>query len=71
MSGTSDDAKKPGTEAKPSATDETHTAGGAPTRKAHEDAGDGALAGSIPGGLSSRELRELAESDKTTESGTS
>lgn len=53
------------------AADETHTEGGAPTDQAHEDAGDGTLSGSVPAGLSSRELRELAESDKTDDTGTS
>lgn len=50
--------------------DEAHTEGGAPTDQAHEDAGDGTLSGSIPAGLTSRELRELAESGKTDDGGT-
>ena len=55
----------------PAPGDETHTEGGAPTDQAHEDAGDGTLSGSVPAGLSSRELHELAESDKTDDTGTS
>ena len=63
------DKPKPGPE--PSAGDASHTEGGAPTDKAHEDAGDGSLSGSIPAGLTADELHKIAESDKTTESGTS
>ncbi|WP_043832323.1 hypothetical protein [Muricoccus aerilatus] len=61
---------KPSPAPKPSTDDETHTQGGAPTDQAHEDAGDGTLSGSVPAGLSSRELRELAESGKTDDAGT-
>ncbi|WP_338664074.1 hypothetical protein VQH23_02680 [Pararoseomonas sp. SCSIO 73927] len=49
---------------------DTHTKGGAPTNKAHEEAGDGSLAGSIPAGLGSEELRKLAEGGKTDDGGT-
>ena len=49
---------------------ETHTKGGAPTNQAHEEAGDGTLAGSIPAGLGSEELRKLAEGGKTDDGGT-
>ncbi|MCR0985368.1 hypothetical protein [Roseomonas populi] len=49
---------------------ETHTGGGAPTNKAHEEAGDGTLAGSVPAGLSSEELRKLASGSKTDDGGT-
>src|SRR5918998_2902780 len=52
MSGTDDLADKASPEAKPSAEDGAHTAGGAPTDQAHQDAGDGTLAGSVPAGLS-------------------
>jgi len=62
---------KPSPTPKPTPGDEAHTKGGAPTDQAHEDAGDGTLSGSVPAGLSSRELRELAESDKTDDTGTS
>ncbi|HEY8611417.1 MAG TPA: hypothetical protein VIL69_09035 [Roseomonas sp.] len=71
MSGSGGDKNKASPEAKSEDRNTSHTAGGAPTDKAHEDAGDGSLAGSIPAGLSTRELREIANSDKTTESGTS
>ncbi|MBP0491637.1 hypothetical protein [Roseomonas indoligenes] len=54
----------------PTTGDGTHTAGGAPTNKAHLDDGDGTLTGSVPAGLTSEELRKLAESDKTDNSGT-
>ena len=71
MSGTDDRADKASPEAKPSAEDGAHTAGGAPTDQAHQDAGDGTLAGSVPAGLSLKELREAAKGDKTDDSGTS
>jgi hypothetical protein len=70
MSGTKDDAGKPSPAPKPSAADEAHTEGGAPTDKAHEDAGDGTLSGSVPAGLSADELHELATSDKPDDGGT-
>jgi hypothetical protein len=69
MSGTKNDATKDCPEGTPPGED-CHTAGGAPKDQAHLDAGDGTLTGSVPAGLSSRELRELAESDKTDNSGT-
>lgn len=50
--------------------DDEHTAGGAPTDKAHEDAGDGSLAGAIPAGLSAEELLKIANSGKTDDGGT-
>lgn len=65
----SDDAPK--SPPQPPLADDAHTAGGAPTDQAHEDDGDGSLTGSVPAGLSLKQLREVAESDKTTESGTS
>jgi len=37
-----------------------HTPEGAPTDAAHQDAGDGALTGSVPAGLTTDELRERA-----------
>jgi hypothetical protein len=52
------------------ASTDTHTESGAPTDKAHLEAGDGALLGSIPAGLSIEELREIAASDQIVESGT-
>lgn len=55
----------------PVATPETHTKSGAPTDKAHLEAGDGTLKGSIPAGLSPEELRKIAEEDKSVDSGTS
>jgi hypothetical protein len=64
------EANKPSPEAKASTTDDTHTAEGAPTDQAHQNAGDGTLTGSVPAGLSSRELHKVAISDKTDDSGT-
>lgn len=49
---------------------ETQTASGAPTDKAHQEAGDGTLTGSIPAGLSLEELSKIAEDDQSVESGT-
>ena len=69
MSGTDDHKAKP--EAKPSAEGGGHTEGGAPTDRAHRDAGDGTLTGSVPAGLSLKQLREAANNDKTDDSGTS
>jgi hypothetical protein len=37
-----------------------HTPEGAPTDAAHQDAGDGALTGSVPAGLTTDELRDQA-----------
>lgn len=54
----------------PLSSEETHTEGGAPTDKAHRDAGDGSLTGSVPAGLTPDELRQVAEDDKTVEPGT-
>jgi hypothetical protein len=71
MSGTDDRANKAGPDAEPPAEDDAHTEGGAPTDRAHQDAGDGTLTGSIPAGLSSKQLREAANNDKTDDSGTS
>ena len=53
-----------------SGTNETNTEQGAPTDKAHEDAGDGSLQGSVPAGLTTDELLEQAESPKTDDGGT-
>jgi hypothetical protein len=55
----------------PVASTDTHTRSGAPTDKAHLEAGDGALKGSIPAGLSIEELRQIAEEDQSVDSGTS
>ena len=49
----------------PVASSDTHTESGVPTDKAHLEAGDGALAGSIPAGLSVEELQRIAEQDPT------
>lgn len=70
MSGTGDRANKAEPEAEPSAEDGAHTAGGAPTDRAHQDAGDGTLTGSVPAGLSLEHLRKAANTDKTDDSGT-
>ena len=53
----------------PDASD-THTDQGAPTDKAHQDAGDGSLTGSIPAGLTADELLKLMNSDKPVDGGT-
>ena len=50
MSGNDDRANKASPEAVPSAEDDAHSAGGAPTDQAHRDAGDGTLTGSVPAG---------------------
>ena len=71
MSGTDDHAKNAKPDAEPSAEDGAHTAGGAPTDRAHQDAGDGTLTGSVPAGLSLEQLRKAANTDKTDDSGTS
>ena len=71
MSGTDDRENKASPDAEPSAEDDAHTAGGAPTDQAHRDAGDGTLTGSVPAGLSVEQLREAAKGDKTDDSGTS
>lgn len=49
---------------------ETNTGQGAPTDKAHEDAGDGSLQGSVPAGLTTDELLEQANAPKTDDGGT-
>lgn len=38
-----------------------HTPEGAPTDEAHQEAGDGTLTGSVPGGLTADELDKAAE----------
>jgi hypothetical protein len=48
----------------------THTGQGAPTDREHKEAGDGTLAGSTPAGLTSAELQQQAQSDKTDDGGT-
>jgi len=65
-----DEASRESARGGPLASDETHTASGAPTDKAHLEAGDGTLAGSIPAGLSIEELQAIAEDDQSVESGT-
>lgn len=63
MSGMNDDAGQPGKA-------DEHTEQGAPTDKAHQDAGDGSLTGSTPAGLTVDELLEQANSDKPVDGGT-
>jgi hypothetical protein len=53
-----------------SAADPAHTDAGAPTNQAHRDAGDGTLIGSVPAGLSPKELEDLAQKDQLAEGGT-
>ena len=50
--------------------DGASTEQGAPTDKAHQDAGDGSLTGSTPAGLTVDELLEQANSDKPVDGGT-
>ena len=71
MSGTDDHANKAKPDAELSAEDGAHTEDGAPTDQAHREAGDGTLTGSVPAGLSLKQLREAANNDKTDDSGTS
>ena len=66
-----DDVSKSSGRGGPVASTDTHTSSGAPTDKAHIEAGDGALKGSIPAGLSLEELRKIADEDKSVDSGTS
>ncbi len=54
----------------PAPGDASHTKGGAPTNKAHEDAGDGSLTGATPAGLTVDELLKQANSGKTDDGGT-
>jgi hypothetical protein len=65
-----DEASRESARGGPVASTETHTESGAPTDKAHLEAGDGTLLGSIPAGLSIEELQEIASSDQSVESGT-
>ena len=69
MSGSQDDADTAPSDVEKSASDETHTGQGAPTDQAHQDAGDGALTGSVPAGLTGDELLEQA-SGKLDDGGT-
>jgi len=46
-----------------------HTPGGAPTDATHQDAGDGALTGSVPAGLTTEELSERASKGKSDDPG--
>jgi hypothetical protein len=50
--------------------EKAHTGGGAPTDKAHQDAGDGTLTGAVPAGLGTEKLEEVAKSRKTDDGGT-
>lgn len=68
MSGSSSDTTPSDTE--PASSNASHTKGGAPTDAAHDEAGDGSLAGATPAGLTVNELLEQANSDKTDDGGT-
>ena len=71
MSGTSEDAESiPSDVEPPDASDETHTEGGTPTDKAHEEVGDGSLTGSIPAGLTVSEMEEFMKKETGNEGGT-
>lgn len=71
MSGTTDDADSiPSDVAVPEANDDaTHTKGGAPTDKAHEDVGDGSTTGSVPAGLTLAEMDEIANEGTSNDGG--
>ncbi len=70
ISGTDERANNARPEAEPSAEDDAHTSGARlPTKR--KDAGGGTLTGSVPAGLSLKQLREAANSDKTDDSGSS
>lgn len=62
MSGTSDDAERPG-EA------DEHTEQDAPTDQAHQGGGDGSLTGSTPAGLTTDALPQQASGDKPIDGG--
>ena len=47
-----------------------HTAQGAPTDEAHQEAGDGTLTGATPAGLTADELGSRAREDNTDDGGT-
>ncbi|HEX2943347.1 MAG TPA: hypothetical protein VHO91_20000, partial [Rhodopila sp.] len=47
-----------------------HTAQGAPTDAAHQDAGDGALTASVPAGLTREQLAERARTSGRDDAGT-
>jgi len=71
MSGTNSDADSiPSDVEPPDANDETHTDGGAPTDKAHEEVGDGSSTGSIPAGLTVSEMEEFVKKGGGNEGGT-
>ena len=71
MSGTKDDADSfPSDVPLPEVDDDTtHTKGGAPTDKAHEDVGDGSTTGSVPAGLTLAEMDEIAKEGNGNEGG--
>ena len=70
MSGTVDDADSiPSDVQPPEADDAEHTEGGAPTDKAHEEAGDGSSTGSIPAGLTVSEMEEFVKKGGSNEGG--
>ena len=69
-SGSKDDADAAPSDVEPPTEAEGHTDQGAPTDQAHQDAGDGSLTGSVPAGLTTDELRELANSNKPSDGGT-
>ena len=70
MSGTRGDAETGPSDVQPPTKDDAHTGQGAPTDKAHQDAGDGTLAGSTPAGLTADELQEQANSGERDDGGT-
>ena len=71
MSGSKDDADTAPSDVAPPTTDTAHTGQGGPTDEAHQDAGDGSLAGSVSAGLTADEFVEQANSNKPSDGGTS
>ena len=69
MSGSKDDADTAPSDVAPPTTDSAHTGQEAPTDEAHQDAGDGSLAGSMPAGLTADELMDQADSNKPGDGG--
>ena len=70
MSGSKADADTAPSDVEVPTKDDTHTDQGAPTDAAHQEAGDGALTGSIPAGLTADELLKSVNSNTASDGGT-
>ena len=70
MNGANGDAGTASSNLEAPIADSTHTGQGAPTDKAHQDAGDGSLTGSTPAGLTADELLKQARDGKADDGGT-